>query len=952
MLSFKLADHAGLCAGVSRALKTVEGLLADAEAAGGPGVCLWGPVIHNRTVIDGYKARGAVVTEDFGGLPAGSTVVFRAHGVPPEVTRRVSELGFRYADATCAHVRANQLLARKKADADFRVVIIGDKDHPEVSGVNGWAYGKAVVAGDAGELFGLLEAALIHGEKRLCVLAQTTFSREKFEAIAAAVRERYPDSEIHDTICNATAERQASAAELAGRVDVMIVIGSADSSNAKQLYDICSARCGATHLIETAAGLPPLRDLQDKQAGITASASTPDWIIEEVMGKMEEMKRLDGDIDFAEEMERPFLSLQVGQTVKGRIIRHNSTEVYIDLGYKSDGVIPIEEFANDENPDPAANIVIGDEVDVFVVHVSDSEGTVKLSKKRVDEKNNWARIEEAYEKAAPIKALVTDVTNGGLIVTSNGVRIFVPASHVSDRYVEDLRSYLRKSVELRIIDYNKQKRKFVGSMKVLIIEDKKHAAEQLWNEIEVGREYAGVVKSLTAFGVFVDIGGVDGLVHISELSWSRIKHPSDVLKTGDQITVRVLSLDRDKKKISLGYRREEDNPWYKIDEKYPVGAVVTKRVVRIAPFGAFVELEKGIDALVHISQISDTRIAKPDDVLRVGMEVTAKITELNLETKKISMSIKEVEPIPYIPPQQEGEPAPGSDEDDLPTEHVEEMHTTLGDMLKSAVGDSTIGESIAAEEPADEPAEIPAVEETPVVIAPAVEEAPADITPDAEPVVADNADAAEVSLDNADAIVASAQTDTNASAASAQTDTNIATSSAQDDFSATAISPSAPDSTMISPPVIDEGECASDAPPAASEVECVSDAPLAPNDVDLTPDTSAVDEIGSDTAECPTADDVVPAVIDTAVPAATNIVVSEAADAVVLPTLNEDASEALEAASAATEEACAAPSESIPPSETAPTTNDVVSAVASNTEMSSAGSADTPQNVDTTDTII
>ena len=691
-MSYEIADHAGLCAGVARALKIAESLLNEESPSG---LIFWGPIIHNDVVMDSYKARGAKVTECFNDLPGGCTVVFRAHGVSPDIIKSISGLGVKYADATCAHVRANQRLAREKAGEGFQIVIIGDPDHPEVIGINGWAYGAAITAKTFDELTERLETVSREGAghgspRRLCLIAQTTFDGDAYAEICAAVKERYPDSETHDTICAAVSERRLAARELAGRSDVMIVIGDERSSNAKQLYAMCSRINGESYFIETVGGLPPYERLRGKRIGITAGASTPDWIIEEVVEKMEEMKRLDGDIDFAEEMESSLITLQVGQTVKGRIIRYNSTEVYVDLGYKSDGVIPIEEFITDAEQDPINNIVTGEVVDVYIVRVNDSEGTVQLSKKRVDEKNNWARIEEAFESAAPIKAVVTDVTNGGLIVTSSGVRIFVPASQVSDRYVEDLRGYLRKPVELRVIDYNKQKRKFVGSMKVLIVEAKRRAAEQLWDDIDVGREYDGTVKSLTAFGAFVDIGGVDGLVHISELSWGRIKHPSDVVKVGEQISVRVISLDRDKKKISLGYRREEDNPWYRIEDKYPVGAIVTKKVVRIAPFGAFVELEKGIDALVHISQISDTRIAKPDDVLRVGMEVTAKITELNLETKKISMSIKEVEPIPYIPPIQEGEQAVIED-DELPTEHVEEMHTTLGDMLKSFGGGAGAG---------------------------------------------------------------------------------------------------------------------------------------------------------------------------------------------------------------------------------------------------------------------
>ena len=593
---------------------------------------------------------------------------------------------------------------------------------------------------------------------------------------------------------------------------------------------------------------------------------------------MEEMKRQDGDIDFAEEMERPLITLQMGQTVKGRIIRYNSTEVYIDLGYKSDGVIPIEEFRTDAGQDPSESIHIDDVIDVFVVRVNDSEGTVQLSKKRVDEKNNWARIEEAFENGTAIKAVVTDVTNGGLIVTSSGVRIFVPASQVSDRYVEDLRGYLRKPIELRVIDYNKPKRKFVGSMKALIVEEKRRAAESLWNDIEIGREYDGTVKSLTAFGAFVDIGGVDGLVHISELSWSRIKHPSDVVKVGEQVSVRVVSLDRDKKKISLGYRREEDNPWYKIEEKYPVGSIITKRVVRIAPFGAFVELEKGIDALVHVSQISDTRIAKPDDVLHVGMEVTAKITELNLETKKISMSIKEVEPIPYIPPITDVETATEAVVDDLPTEHVEEMHTTLGDMLKSAVGAAEAAEAAeaakAAEAEADAAAEEavadagPAVEETAAVEEPVVEEAEA-----AEPAV-DEAETAEPAAKEAEAAagpVAEAVEDAAVEAVVEAAVEAVAEPEAEAAAEAVAIEPAAAEEAAAAePPVAEEAAVAEQ-----GGTEAVAE-----------PETDAIQAVEE-------AVGAVEAILDEAIAeAAVEAVIEEAAAEAVLEAIIEEAAEA------------------------------------------------------------
>jgi len=735
----KLARTAGFCFGVENAVRLADDLI---RRKGGEWIATLGDLIHNKSVVDRLRAVGVVVAYDYRDLRPEHKrhVVIRAHGAAPEVYEHLAANNIEFSDATCPNVKKIQMLAKEKHESGMEIILIGDKDHPEIIGINGWCGNSAVIFDKPEDI------KKITGDSEKCVLVQTTFDVEKFEEIIELLKKEYPGIEVHNTICASTSERRKEAAALAGESDIMIVIGSKKSSNTQMLFDVCEKNCKETWLIETAGGLPPINTtdtFKAKRIGVTAGASTPGCIIKEVIEVMEETRKSEVDINFEEEMESSLVTLRTGQTVKGRIIRYNSSEVYVDLGYKSDGVIPIEDFVSEIDQEPGQNIKINDVIEVFVVRVSDSEGTVLLSKKKVDEKNNWSKMEEAFEKGDPINAVIIDVTNGGLVALSGGVRVFIPASQVSDRYVEDLREYLKRSVKIKIIDYNKQKKKFVGSMRVLILEDKKKKSEEIWNTIEVGKEYTGVVKSLTSFGAFVDIGGVDGLVHISELSWGRIRHPSEALKVGETVNVRVAEFDREKRKISLGYKKEEDNPWYEIDLKYPVGSIVTKKVVRIASFGAFIELEKGVDALVHVSQISDTRIAKPDDVLKVGMEVTAKVMDVNVESKKISLSIKEVEPIPYIDPSKPEVVEVKKEEEDefeMPQQNTEALSTSLGDVLSAKMLEQGIRAGVGVPDDDEEAAE---TEEAPAGAAESAG-APAGGVESAEPTVVGADDAVDV----------------------------------------------------------------------------------------------------------------------------------------------------------------------------------------------------------------
>ena len=674
-----VAQSAGFCFGVNKAVDMVYNLLGKDASR----IYSLGPIIHNEQVINDLKSRGVEVISDIDGLSGEGKVVIRAHGVTPDIYCRLNEKNFEVVDTTCVYVKKIHDLVSRKYKEGCRIIIAGDRDHPEVKGINGWCGNSAYIVNSPEDV---KEIPQLEGD--CCLVAQTTLIKDNFEKIYEALKEKCKNLIKFDTICNATSDRQNEAGMLAKASDLMLVIGSKSSSNTQKLYAICKKHCPETYIIETFGDLPPIDIKKIKILGITAGASTPDRIIKEVIEKMEELNKQENELSFKEAFESSMVTLQSGEVVKGRIIGFNNAEIYVDLGYKSDGIINVGEYTDDPDFKPETSLKPGEEIEVFVIRVNDGEGNVMLSKKKVDAMKSYGFVEEAYENKTPVTAKVVEITNGGLIASANGVRIFIPASQVSDRYVKDLNEYMRQTVTVRIIELNKQKRKIVGSQRVILIEERERSGNDFWGSVEVGKKYEGVVKSLMDFGAFVDIGGVDGLVHVSELSWTKVKHPSEVLKVGDKVEVTVLDFDREKKRISLGFRKSEDNPWFKAAEKYKVGEIVKGKVVRLVPFGAFIELEKGIDGLVHISQISNFRIAKPGDVLEIGREIEAKVIEVNTETKKISLSIKEVNPIDPVQPvteaKPEEKPSKGEQEaaaEEAPSEHKEELTNTIGDAL-------------------------------------------------------------------------------------------------------------------------------------------------------------------------------------------------------------------------------------------------------------------------------
>ena len=633
----KIAEKAGFCFGVSRAVRiTQEGI------DNGRKIATLGPIIHNSAVVESFNKQGARIIESPSVALPDETVVIRSHGIKKSEQEILEKNKIQFIDATCPFVKKIHNIVAEAYENKYDIVIIGDKNHPEVIGINGWCEDSARVI-DSEEQARNLE---FRAEKTVYIVAQTTFERELWKKITKIIKKTCQSAIVFDTICSATNERQKYAAELAKVSDVFVVVGGKHSSNTKKLYQIAAPLSKHTFLVEEAGELPKdIMSLGDS-FGITAGASTPEHIIKEVLETMVEEKNTNiqgnGEPTFAEAFEQSLVTLNTGQVVSGTIISITPTEVYVDLGYKADGIIPADELTDDPSANPADVVKVGDEVEVFVVRVNDGEGYVKLSKKKIDAIKGWQTIEAAYESGEILTGKIVENVNRGVIALVNGSRIFIPASMASERFMKDLQPLVGTEASFKIVNIREDRRgkKAIGSIKVVAQAERAEKAAAFMADVEEGKVYTGTVKTLTDFGAFVDLGGVDGLIPISQLSWQRIKHPSEVVKVGDQVEVTILKVDKEAQKISLGYKKIEDNPWEIAKRTFNEGDVVNVKVVRLVPFGAFVELIPGIDGLIHISQIANKRIGKPEDVLTVGEMVDAKITEIKWDEKKIGLSIR------------------------------------------------------------------------------------------------------------------------------------------------------------------------------------------------------------------------------------------------------------------------------------------------------------------------
>ncbi len=633
-----VADHAGFCFGVTSAVNSIQ-----KEIGKNPRVYAMSEIVHNPRVNSDLEKEGLHFVPNKEEIPDDAEVILRTHGEPRATYEYFESRGIPCLDVTCPFVsKTHRLISKLDADKDV-LIYTGTPGHAEATASLSYAKCPYFLVSSAEELRDVLEENREIFQKRHAVLlSQTTFRINEWETCMKIVNSLCTNPTIFDTICKATEERQYEAEVLSKRCDRMIVIGGKHSSNTIKLYDVCRKNC-ETCLVESASELRPEFLFGAKRIGVTAGASTPSAIIKEVLEAMSEVENKEvvnnEEENFEAMLEESLSKMSNDQRVKGTIVGVTPTDIQVDIGRKQTGYIKYDEWSYDPNVDPAQEAKVGDEVDCVIMKTNDAEGTIMLSKRRFDSANAWSELEEASESGEILEGTVTDINKGGVIATTEkGIRVFIPGSLATESRGQALDSLLKTKVRFKIIEVNKQRKRAVGSIKAVIKEERKAAKEKFWETAEVGQKYTGVVKSLTSYGAFVDIGGVDGMIHISELSWKRIKHPSEVLNVGDTVEVYIKSLENNR--ISLGYKKDEDNPWVILQNTYDVGDVVECKIVGMTTFGAFANIIPGIDGLIHISQIADRHIDKPDDVLSEGEVVKAKITEIDYDKKRVSLSIR------------------------------------------------------------------------------------------------------------------------------------------------------------------------------------------------------------------------------------------------------------------------------------------------------------------------
>jgi 4-hydroxy-3-methylbut-2-enyl diphosphate reductase len=755
-MEINIAEKAGFCFGVDRAVKIAYETAENKKNR----VFTYGMLIHNKDVTQDLEDMGVKCADTLDDIPDGSTVIVRAHGISKAEYELLQSRNIDIIDATCPFVKRIHNIVAEEHKKGRQIIIAGDKNHPEVKGINGWCENSALILGNEEECEKIFAK---NCEFPVSVVSQTTLRQEKAKNIEKILKKYFTNTVFFDTICSATEERQKAAEKLSKESDVMLVLGGRNSSNTDKLFEICKEHCEATYKIENAKELDGISHLfknNIKKVGITAGASTPDKVIKEAKLTMAEITN---EMNFAEALEETLKPLTTGDIVKGVVIGITPTEVQVDIDGKYDGIIPFNEMTNDSSANLADLVKVGDEVDVFVVHVSDRDGVVTLSKKKIDAEKGLQELREDFENKTVLNGRIVEIVRGGIVTIAKGIRVFIPASEASERFVEDLGALLNTEASFRIIKMDKDRRgrlRVVGSIKSVAREISQQKAEEFWASaevnkkytgtvksltsfgafvdlggvdglvhiselsdsrikhpsevvkvgdtievyikemnketnkvslvkelqadkdareaafwagLEVGKAYTGTVKSLTNFGAFVDIGGVDGLVHVSELSWNRIKHPSEVIAVGDSIEVYIKDINAETKKISLGHKKEEDSPWYQATKNLKVGDTIKCKVVRILPFGAFAEIAPFVDGLIHVSQIANTRIEKPSDALNIGDEIEVRVVEINNDTKQIGLSRKVLLP-DYVEETEKEEVA--NDES-----YTEESTFTLGDIL-------------------------------------------------------------------------------------------------------------------------------------------------------------------------------------------------------------------------------------------------------------------------------
>ena len=642
--NIRVADTAGFCFGVKRAVDIVYDLIDK-----GGSVCTLGPIIHNMEMVSELEEKGCKAIDRVEDCPQNSTIVIRSHGVAQNVYDKINELGLNCVDATCPFVKKIHNIVKKAGAQNIPVLIAGNKNHPEIQGIIGHCESECYTFNNDDELNELVVIIPIENNKEIFVVAQTTFSKKEWKKCLKTVKKVYTNAKIFDTICKATSERQEEAEEISSGSDLMIVIGDRHSSNTAKLYDICKAKCENTCLIETAKELDKTLVSNSRSIGVTAGASTPARIIKEVLDTMSEEIKSSETVEtesFEEMLEESLKNLNTNERVKGVVVSIAPNEVIVDVGRKQSGFIPADEISNDPTVKPEDAVKVGDEIELLIMKTNDVEGTIMLSKRRVDAQKGWEELKELAENQTVLTGTVASVVKGGVIVMYKDNRVFIPASQATASRDENLEDLVGKEVQFKLLEASQRgrMRRIVGSIRALLREQRAAQRAEFWETCEIGKHYTGTVKSLTSYGAFVDLGGVFGMIHISELSWTHIKNPSEVVSVGDKVDVYVKDINEETKKISLGYKDPDANPWEILRRDFPIDTVVDATIVGLTTFGAFANVIPGIDGLIHISQIANKRIEKPEDVLKIGDVVKAKIIAIDFDKKRVSLSIRALLP--------------------------------------------------------------------------------------------------------------------------------------------------------------------------------------------------------------------------------------------------------------------------------------------------------------------
>ncbi len=642
-MSITVAKSAGFCFGVNRAINIVNSLL-DKNVK----VSTLGPIIHNMEVVNELESRGCKAVSSIDEVENGATLVIRSHGVPKYVIDKLVENGVKYEDATCPFVKKIHNIVANPDNKDGIVLIAGNSVHPEVEGIIGHCSTECHTFKNSEEIDEIYNIILKKNNKQVFVVAQTTFDTKEWKKCVKKIKKLCTNAKIFDTICNATSVRQTEADLLAAQSDFMVVIGDRHSSNTGKLFDICKRQCDNTVLIETADELNANQVSVAEKIGVTAGASTPARIIKEVLDTMSEIKSgvTNGEESFEALLEESLKNLNTNERVMGTVLSIAPNEVQVDVGRKQTGFIPANELSNDPNAKPEDIVKVGDKIELLIMKTNDQEGTIMLSKRRVDAAKGWEILESKVDSQEVLTGKVTEAVKGGVIVIYNDVRVFIPASQATATREESLEDLVGQEVQFRLIEVSQRgrRKRAIGSIRSVLKEQRAAQREEFWKNCEIGKRYTGVVKSLTSYGAFVDLGGVFGMIHISELSWTHIKHPSEVVNVGDTVEVYVKDINEETKKISLGFKNADENPWEILKNQYPEGTVVKATIVGLTSFGAFANIIPGIDGLIHISQIANKRIEKPADVLSVGETVEAKITAIDFDKKRVSLSMRALLP--------------------------------------------------------------------------------------------------------------------------------------------------------------------------------------------------------------------------------------------------------------------------------------------------------------------